>query len=366
MSPPPQDRALEIDGIRGWASFSVLLYHTFHEMFTRLLPWINSAWLAPFFEGRLAVCVFFVLSGDALTSNFFARGGADPTPIDRLVVRRYTRLTIPIAMSCALVFVLRMVHADWHNQASDIVNRPDWLGELIAFDFSTVGLFRYSVLGVYTGHTKANSYNPFLWTMSLELVGSMLTFLTCYLWPRMRRGKTMLAATALALFALNSFYCLFFAGMFLGLLRTESFYAGRAGKAPWQGLWLAGFAALVLLLVATNGHPLPLFFDLGMAIALVFVLYSQRGLRGFLRGRLSTWVGDLSFPVYLVQFAVIISFESWLVTVWNARGAGIGWLPLIGLAAVAVTLLAAWIFRQVERILLGYADAVVLRVLRRD
>jgi peptidoglycan/LPS O-acetylase OafA/YrhL len=366
MSPPSQDRALEIDGIRGWASFSVLLYHTFHEMFTRLLPWINSSWLAPFFEGRLAVCVFFVLSGDALTTNFFARGGADPTPIDRLVVRRYTRLTIPIAMSCALVFVLRMVHADWHNQASDIVNRPDWLGELIAFDFSPVGLFRYSVLGVYTGHTKANSYNPFLWTMSLELVGSMLTFLTCYLWPRLHRGKAVLAATALVLFALNSFYCLFFAGMFLGLLRTESFYAGPAGKGARQGLWLAGFAALVLLLVAANGHPLPLFFDLGMAIALVFVLYSQRGLRGFLRGRLSTWVGDLSFPVYLVQFAVIISFESWLVTVWNARGAGIGWLPLIGVSAVAVTLLAAWIFRQAEKTILGYVDGVVLRVLRRN
>jgi peptidoglycan/LPS O-acetylase OafA/YrhL len=366
MPPTSQDRALEIDGIRGWASFSVLLYHTFHEMFTRLLPWINSAWLAPLFEGRLAVCVFFVLSGDALTTNFFARGGADPTPIDRLVVRRYTRLTIPIVMSCALVFILRMVHADWHNQASDIVNRPDWLGELIAFDFSAVGLFRYSLLGVYTGHTKANSYNPFLWTMSLELVGSILTFLTCYLWPRVRRGKVLLGAMALTLFALNSFYCLFFAGMFLGLLRTEAFYAGRGAKGSWQSVWLAGFVMLVLLLVVTNGHPLPLFFDLGTAIAFVFVLYGQRGLRGFLRGRLSRWVGDLSFPVYLVQFAVIISFESWLMTVWNAHRAGPGWLPLIGVSAVAVTLLAAWIFRQAEKSILGYVDGIVLRVLRRD
>jgi peptidoglycan/LPS O-acetylase OafA/YrhL len=366
MSAPFHDRALEIDGIRGWASFSVLLYHTFHEMFTRLLPWINSVWLAPVFEGRLAVCVFFVLSGDALTSNFFSRGGLHPTPIDRLAVRRYTRLTIPILMSCALVFILRMVHADWHNQASDIVDRPDWLGELIAFDFSAVGLLRYSLLGVYTGHSKANSYNPFLWTMAIEMIGSMLVFLTCYLWPRLRRGKVVLAAMASVLFALNSFYCLFFAGMLLGLLRTESFYARWAEKRSWQMVWLAAFVALVLLLVATNGHPLPLFFDLGMAIALVFVLYTQRGLRGFLRGRLSTWVGDISFPVYLVQFAVIISFESWLVAVWSAHRAGTGWLPLIGAAAVVVTLVAAWIFRQAERSILSYVDGIVLRVLRRD
>jgi peptidoglycan/LPS O-acetylase OafA/YrhL len=366
MPPPSHDRALEIDGIRGWASFSVLLYHTFHEMFTRLLPWINSAWLAPFFEGRLAVCVFFVLSGDALSTTFLARGGSNAISIDRLLVRRYTRLTIPILMSCALVFAVRMLHADWHNQASAIVDRPDWLGELIAFDFSIVGLFRYSLLGVYTSHTRASSYNPFLWTMSLEMIGSMLVFLTCYLWPRLRNPKALLAFVALALFALNSFLCLFFAGMFLGLLRTESFYIRRAASSRWQIASLAGFAVLVLFLVASNGHPLPLFCDLAAAIAIVFVLYTQDGLRRFLRGRLSTWIGDVSFPIYLVQFAVIISLESWLVAVWNARHAGTAWLPLIGLTAVAVTLLVAWIFRQAERTLLGHADRIVLRVLRAD
>jgi hypothetical protein len=70
--------------------------------------------------------------------------------------------------------------------------------------------------------------------------------------------------------------------------------------------------------------------------------------------------------MYLVQFAVIISFESWLVAVWNAHRAGVGWLPLIGASAVMVTLVTAWIFRQAERSILGYVDGIVLRVLRRD
>jgi peptidoglycan/LPS O-acetylase OafA/YrhL len=259
--------------------------------------------------------------------------------------------------------VLRFLHADWHFQASGIIDRPDWLGELIGFDFSVVGLLRYALLGVYTSHTKTTSYNPFLWTMSLEMIGSMLAFLTCYLWPRLNRRKAVLAAAALVLFALNSFFCLFFAGMFLGLLRTESFYSGAVARNAQQWAWLACFAALLLLLVMTSGRTLPLFFDLGMAIAFVFVLYAQAGLRSFLRGRLSTWVGDLSFPVYLVQFAVIISFESWMVTVWHGQRAGTAWLPLIGASSVAVTLLVAWIFRKLERALLSRVDGVVLRVL---
>jgi peptidoglycan/LPS O-acetylase OafA/YrhL len=366
MSSPSPARAHEIDGIRGWASFSVLLYHVFHQMFTAVVPWINSAWLAPFLQSRLAVCVFFVLSGDALTTTFLARGGRDPRQIDRLVVRRYTRLTIPIFMSCALAFILRLAHADFHDEASVILKSTIWLGQVIEFPFSTIGLLRYSLLGVYTGHSNAVSYNPFLWTMSLEMVGSMLVFLTCYLWPRLRNGKAVLAAIALGLFVLNSFLCLFLAGMLLGQLRAESFFVKVSGGKHRQLAWLAAFLALALLLVATYERRLPLFFDLGMAIAIVFVLYSQRGLRNFLRGRLSTWVGDLSFPIYLVQFAMMISFESWLVIVWNAHGAGTGWLPLIGVATVCATLPAAWLFRQAEKTALAYVDSLVLRVLRRD
>ena len=344
----------------------MLLYHTFHEMLTRLVPWVNSAWLAPLFEGRLAVCVFFVLSGDALSTGFLARGAANPGAIDRLVVRRYTRLTIPILMSCALVFLLRAAHADWHAAASAVVDRPDWLGALIAFPFSVVGLLRYALLGVYTSHSKETSYNPFLWTMSIEMIGSMLVFLTCYLWPRLRNAKRTLVVLALLLFCLNSWLCLFFVGMLLGQLRVESFYAGTMAQPRWQAATLVGFVALALLLVATNGHPLPLFFDFAVAIAIVFVLYSQQHLRRFLRGRLSTWVGDVSFPIYLVQFAVIISLESWLVTLWSARGADARWLPLIALTAVLATLVAASLFRIAERTLLGYADTAILRVLKRD
>lgn len=367
MPPPSHARALEIDGIRGWASFFVLLYHQFHEMLTALVPWTNSSWLAPIFQGRLAVCVFFVLSGDALSTIFFARGGINPVFIDRLLVRRYLRLTIPILMSCTLVFVLRLAGADLHRPAAVILDRPHWLGDAIDFNFSIVTLLRYSLLGVYTANSKAVSYNPYLWTMSIELIGSMLVFLTCYLWPRLRSGKQTVAVVALFLFGLDSFYCLFFAGMFLGQLRLESFFTKFDASIRHQALWWAAFIGLMLILIVTyNVDKKPILFDMAMAIALVFVLYAQRGIRNFLRGRFSTWLGDISFPVYLVQFALIISLESWLVTLWSARQASVDWLPLIGLTAVGATLIVASLFRWAEKTVLSHADGMVLRVLRKD
>jgi len=357
-------RTLEIDGMRGWASFSVLLYHAFHEMLMNLLPWLNNAWLAPLIDGRLAVCVFFVLSGDALSSTFFSRGASDPRSIDTLVVRRYARLTIPILMSCAIVFAVRISHADYHLAANAIVDRPEWLGEFIPFDFSLLGLFKYSLIGVYASHTKLNSYNPFLWTMSVEMVGSMLVFIMCYLWPRIRNAKAVLVFLAVVLFALGTFFSLFFVGMLFGLLRHESFYVKFIDNRKWQFLCPAVLSALALLPVATSGQHVPLQFDLGIAAALVFLFYSHRGLRSMMRSRLSRWIGDISFPIYLVQFAVIISLESWLLVIWNSRHGSSGGLVMIGACTVLVTVLVAWLFRQLERLSLRRVDVLLLRILQ--
>jgi peptidoglycan/LPS O-acetylase OafA/YrhL len=364
--PPSPERALEIDGIRGWASFFVLVYHECYEMLNRLVPWLNSAWFAPIFDGRIAVCVFFVLSGDALSTTFLSRGATDPVAIDRLLVRRYTRLTIPILMSCILVYVLRLLHADFHQQGAIILERTTWLGQFVEFPFSVVGLIRFAFMNVYIKYSIDTSYNPFLWTMAVEMIGSMLIFLMCYLWPRLRNPKAVVVGLTIMLFGLNSYFCLFFAGMFLGLLRSESFYADQMGSTGRQWASLAGFASVALLLVAGYRRTLPLFYDFGVAIAVVFLLYSQRTLRGFLRGPLSRWLGDVSFPIYLVQFAVMMSFESWLAIVWNQNQLSTDWVIGIGLSSVAVTLLVGWVFRHAERVSLSFVDARVLRLLRKD
>src|SRR5450631_1534210 len=144
-------RAAEIDGIRGWASLVVVLYHAFGEMLKFAVPATRSPMFAPIFAADIAVAVFFVLSGDALSIAFF--DGGQYGAVDRLFVRRYFRLTIPILMSCFITYAIMKIGVDYHSAAAIILRRQDWLGSFLDFSPSIFGLLKYSLIDVYVAHT---------------------------------------------------------------------------------------------------------------------------------------------------------------------------------------------------------------------
>lgn len=341
-------RTIEIDGIRGWAAFSVLAFHILWEMLGALIPSLRSRYLSPLINGDLDVCIFFVLSGDALSSPFF-HGSMDD--IDRLLVNRYLRLTIPIAMSCALVFALMTLGLDYHVHAAAIVHVQSWLGVFLNFPPSLYGLVNYSLIGVYADHHPETAYNPMLWTMAIEMVGSMATFLTCYVWSRLRNPIAVVAAVGLFLLVTNSMYCLFFAGVLLGYARREGWLDQLRANLPWQVVSVLLPAAVYVVLVPFKGSPVA-YFDLIAAIVLVVCFYTNRGFLAFFRARVSRILGDVSFPVYLVQFPIIISLMSWMLLQGDLTRVR---LCIIAVAAMAATLVVAQAFRWIEKPLLRYA-----------
>ena len=101
-----QGRLREMDGLRGWASLSVMLSHLLLGVFVKAEPPALTPFLKPFLEpllgGTLDVAVFFVLSGDALSASYW--GQRSRKAVIRLAVKRYFRLGIPILGSCLIVF----------------------------------------------------------------------------------------------------------------------------------------------------------------------------------------------------------------------------------------------------------------------
>jgi peptidoglycan/LPS O-acetylase OafA/YrhL len=361
-------RAEEIDGIRGWSSMVVVLYHVFGEMLKPVIPALNQPVFAPFLASDLAVSVFFVLSGDALSVAYFHTGRH--AAVDRLVVRRYFRLTVPILMSCLITYVIMKMGLDHHREAAAVLHCGEWLGAFLPFSPSLVDCVRYSLINVYVAHTRESSYNPLLWTMSIEMIGSMLVFLLCYLWLKLRRNELVCLVMVVSLTVLGSFFSLFVAGVLLGHWRhrglLDRFLASRAHQfvVPW--LILGGMMGYVF--EGAPGSPHYVLRKLlvpSLAMMLVFCAYTQRGLKAFFRSAPSRFLGRISFPLYLIHFQVLISLMSWLVVHDVALQGGLDPRQLLGdgVIAVAASLVAAWCFGLTERYALKIVDRRVLRLL---
>ena len=359
-------RINEVDGIRGWASLVVLVFHSFKEMLSFAVPSVHSPWLAPFFSADIAVAIFFVLSGDALSSSFFQGRGL--SAIDRLLVRRYFRLTIPIFMSCLITYCIMVTGLDYHVAASAILDRPDWLGQFLQFNASFLKFLRYSLLGVYVAHTREFSYDPFLWTMSVEMAGSMLVFLFCYLWQRLKKPQWVCVGLIIWLTIIGSFFALFFAGILLGFLRQQGYLEKLLRDRKHQIFVLGVVIGIAGALIATSGLNrsgalIPVTLLVSMLLVLCF--YTQVQLKAFFCNKLSHFLGDISFPLYLVHFQILISLMSWLVVKDYADKGLIDQNAMLRFSciAVVVSLFVAWCFRRVEKIVLKRVDATILKIL---
>lgn len=378
---PAEGRLAVLDGIRGWASLAVLLYHLLPELNRALLPELASAPVAMVLDGPLAVYVFFILSGEALAAGYL-RGG-DLGVVRRLAARRYLRLTVPILMASALVFAAMACGLDAHRAAAAVL-RSDWLGGFLDFTPSLGGLLGYALRDVYFDPPPPLHYVPLLWTMRVELLGSAVVFGLLGLLHGLAGRRRRLAGYAAAL-ALLGLLAPALAGFVVGVLLGEARRRGwfeRLRRSAWRRpailaglLLLAGISAaralahdhagLRYLLRAYLGHAR----DAPMAAANPLLMYANAlGLfllvpllpaaGRFLANPLSRFLGAISFPLYLVQFAVLITWTSWLA-VWLVDPARPSRPLLYGIAAAGAgaSLLLAWGFAAVERRALRAANA---------
>jgi peptidoglycan/LPS O-acetylase OafA/YrhL len=358
-----ENRLREIDGIRGWAALSVLLFHLFSEIFGVLVPGFRGDITYFLFNGGLAVTVFFILSGDALSAGYLRSGNL--WSLDAMVIKRYFRLTVPILLSCLIAYLLMRFGLTFNVAASEIVHRREWLGSFLPFGPNLASMLRYSLYLVYDGHSVGNSYNPFLWTMSIELIGSMLVFLYLYLSDRIRHPFAVLSAIIAFLFVAGSFYCLFFIGLMFGKLRANGTFDRLRASREWR------FAAVVLIAVIVvgdtrlrNAPKMLTHINIVVSAILVFCFYSMNWTVALFSSRLSRFMGDISFPLYLVHFGVLVSLTSFLIVRFHESGtldAMHIWIVIV--SSVVASIGAAAIFHQIEKRMLEVVNRLPSRLL---
>jgi peptidoglycan/LPS O-acetylase OafA/YrhL len=211
-------RRLEIDGIRGWAAICILFFHLIWETFGLVVDGYRSPTLSVLLDGPLAVFIFFVLSGDALSSQYTQ--SARVTISARQVLKRYFRLTGPILFSSLVLYLLMRFGLTFNQTAATIVKREDWFGLFIRLTPDLFAMLDFSTNIVYVNHTLQNSYNPFLWPMSFELIGSFFVFFLGFVYNKIRPREFLAFMIAFYLFEKGSLYSLFFIGICLGAIRN--------------------------------------------------------------------------------------------------------------------------------------------------
>lgn len=286
-----------LDALRGWAAVVVL----FHHIFVDGLP-ANSFmadrlfWAKIFFmNGTFAVCLFFVISGFSLSIGYLKTG--NDRGLARMAAGRYLRLAIPIFSICAITYLLMVF-----NVIPPSAQRPSPLDVFGNFAPTIQGLLGFSLFTTFVSPSTAGSYNPPLWTMFYEFLGSFMVFATIAISRSWRLRTWILAVLFLTIGVYEPFFALFVAGILIAdlFLKIENLkFRNLAGAA----LCVAG---LVLTFLPETGSRL---MYVAAPASLVAGVALFEPVRRLFENRLGDFLGWISFPLYLVQAAVIYSFS---------------------------------------------------------
>ncbi|MDM0038035.1 acyltransferase [Variovorax sp. J22G21] len=363
------DKDKHADGLRGIAAFTVFISHFLLAFFPAglvlLFPGvagegalvgkveqvINTPFLSLLWNGRFSVSVFFVLSGYVLTKAFVERG--DPEILRAMAAQRYLRLGIPVFFSVALAFVL-MTTVGYKIDGTLALTSSAWLlSQKLPSGPDVWAALREGLYGSMV--TDQHYYNPALWTMRMEFIGSMLIFAYRLIaWPGRR---SILAATiyvALIFFLVPQFWP-FYLAFLLGSHIGEWPRPQRKVVA-----WFTAIAGLALASVDAspmfswmNALPLELEtrFQLYCVLGGALVVYGVRGgaFSLLLGSPFAQFLGRISFPFYLVHLPILFTVGcgtfNWLLQERLASRSAAASAAFV--ATSAVIIVVAWAFEKV-------------------
>jgi peptidoglycan/LPS O-acetylase OafA/YrhL len=331
-----RERFAFLDGLRGWGAVVVVVFHYWVQVFPLSPEAARVLQQVIFLNGTIAVWVFFVVSGFALSIGYIRR--QDGRALARLAVGRYTRLAIPIFIACSLVHL--MMVSGWIVPSSE---RPDALKPFLNFDSSLSRLLRFSFLDVFFDFRLVDSYIPPLWTMSIELMGSAVVIGLVAAFGRLEWRVWVYVSAMIALMALNSLYGLFIAGMIL----AELYVRGVSDAPGVRSLLVGGFVVglLVPILFSGNASPAAMFGIVAWCAAWMFLM----PLRRLLELPVSRWLGRCSFPLYLIHAPLLYSLSLLLLRRFEAAGISQPTAnSLVVAVSVPLAVLAAWLLTPVN------------------
>lgn len=326
-------RSAHLDGLRGIASLMVFFNHLALSVLPSIstlqpdasgiaaLITIGRSPLSIAWGGDFGVCIFFVLSGYVLAQFCLTTNLGFAAKI----ARRYARLALPMAFSTILAFALLKAGAFANKEAATTVSNSGWFAlwyQMPASLWAAIGdgFWNAFILG-------RSDYNSNLWTMRIELVGSIAIFLlyslTADRWLRilvavltacLSPGYYPLFAVGGLLFELFEWQAPAADGRFsipIELTAVALFLAGIvAGGFPASGIH-TGISSPWHRWLSDSDNALG--WHIAGAIVVLIAVQQSALLRAVFGSRAMQSLGRLSFPIYLIQIPLLCSFTALLL-----------------------------------------------------
>lgn len=358
-----------LDGLRGIAALMVFMAHlmialypgvvTFNpaEQHTRFDFELGLSPFSFFWRGNFAVCIFFVISGFVL-SEFCKKAKIS---FAAQLVRRYLRLAIPMLITSIFAWLL-LSFGLYHNDLASTVTHSGWLSSWYHFDANFLKMAREALYGAFVEGSA--SYNPNLWTMRIELLGSFYIFLLHALLKN--RLLRVLAIIWMMKINHHRYYLLFYWGAFLFDAKDEiiaslryvlpqyhlrmsvvaigfvtGIYFGAFPEAPvgMKSVWYSWF---------TKSTDVQGWHMLG-AMLLVMFLFEWHAAQHFLSNSLCRFLGKISFVLYLVHLPIICSVTSSLIYITKDLPYAVMAFISAGVSILFVITMSALTYRFIDQ-----------------
>lgn len=312
--PENSQRFRELDSMRGLAALVVLLGH-FTLMFYPALrfpfTW-KTAPLHPFLDGRASVIFFFLLSGFVLTLPYL-RGKALSYKL--FVWRRVLRIYGPYVV--ALVLAVGAC-ALWHGQVKGL-----WAVWTTPVTVKSVA-DHVAFIGDYDFHR----YNPVFWSLVHEMRISLIFPILMILVGRLKTWKTLCLGVVLSTVGLHpsapkffetfEYISVFLVGILLAtnLAAISKWYKAITG---WRKVLLL-LSACVLYGWGTQIVEVGPLWHLGVmpivagAVVLLVASLNSPGASRILKSPIPTFLGKISYSLYLVHATVLFAMVALLKT----------------------------------------------------
>lgn len=322
------DKINYLDGLRGIAAINVMIMHFFILLvpaiiysdrmpshFGGLEQLFSSTPLGLIGAGNFSVCIFFVLSGYVLTYKYFKM--KDKKIIINGAVRRYIRLFVPVFAAIILAFLLASTGVFHYYIETAMISGNNNYANYWTFTPDIVDAVKQAIWGSF--FAGEDTYNPVLWTMTIEFYGSMLVFAMALLFGVQRTRWTFYLAAAVLFF--NSYYFAFVIGMVLAdTFNSKTSVFKTDNKIMLSILLISGlFLGSYPVGTVTNDSlygflnnglfqtPKLTYHILGAGM-IMYVLLNSRWLQNIFSSSVPVFLGKISYSLYLIHFLVISSF----------------------------------------------------------